>query len=30
VKKPEMLEFEYTRSALRNGLKMEAELGVNP
>lgn len=30
VKKPEMLEFEYTRSALNNGLKMEAELGVNP
>ena len=30
VKKPEMLEFEYARSALRNGLKMEAELGVNP
>jgi hypothetical protein len=30
VKKPEMLEFEYTRSALKNGLKMEAELGVNP
>ena len=30
LKKPEMLEFEYTRSALRNGLKMEAELGVNP
>src|SRR5436190_14716242 len=29
-KKPEMLEFEYARSALRNGLKMEAELGVNP
>jgi hypothetical protein len=29
-KKPEMLEFEYTRSALKNGLKMEAELGVNP
>jgi Protein of unknown function (DUF3604) len=25
-----MLEFEYTRSALKNGLKMEAELGVNP
>ena len=25
-----MLEFEYARSALRNGLKMEAELGVNP
>jgi hypothetical protein len=30
VKKQEMLEFEYARSALRNGLKMEAELGVNP
>ena len=30
VKKPEMLEFEYARSALKNGLKMEAELGVNP
>ena len=30
LKKPEMLEFEYARSALRNGLKMEAELGVNP
>jgi hypothetical protein len=30
AKKPEMLEFEYTRSALKNGLKMEAELGVNP
>jgi Protein of unknown function (DUF3604) len=29
-KKPEMLEFEYARSALKNGLKMEAELGVNP
>ena len=29
-KKPEMLEFEYARSALRNGLKMEAELGANP
>jgi hypothetical protein len=27
-KKPEMLE--YARSALKNGLKMEAELGVNP
>src|SRR4029077_14994759 len=24
------LEFEYARSALKNGLKMEAELGVNP
>ena len=30
LKKPEMLEFEYARSALRNGLKMETELGVNP
>jgi hypothetical protein len=30
VKKPEMLEFEYVRSALKNGLKMEAELGINP
>jgi hypothetical protein len=29
-KKPEMFEYEYARSALRNGLKMEAELGVNP
>jgi hypothetical protein len=25
-----MLEFEYARSALKNGLKVEAELGVNP
>ena len=30
LKKPEMLEFEYARSALKNGLKIEAELGVNP
>jgi hypothetical protein len=30
LKKPEMLEFEYARSALKNGLKMEQELGVNP
>jgi hypothetical protein len=30
TKKPAMLEFEYARSALKNGLKMEAELGVNP
>ncbi len=29
-KKNEMLEFEYARSALRNGLKLEQELGVNP
>ena len=25
-----MLEFEYARSALKNGLKMEAKLGINP
>ena len=25
-----MLEFEYARSALRNGLKLEAQLGTNP
>ncbi len=30
VKRPEMLKFEYARSALKNGLKMEAKLGVNP
>jgi len=30
LKKPEMLEAEYARSALKNGLKLEAELGVNP
>jgi hypothetical protein len=30
VKKPEMLEFEYARSALKNGLKLEQTLGVNP
>jgi Protein of unknown function (DUF3604) len=29
-KKPAMLEFEYARAALRNGLKLEKELGVNP
>jgi hypothetical protein len=29
-KKQEMLEFEYTRSAFKNGLKLEAELGANP
>jgi hypothetical protein len=29
-KKPAMLEFEYARSALKNGLKVEAELGTNP
>jgi hypothetical protein len=30
TKKPEMLEFEYARSAYRNGLNLEAELGTNP
>jgi hypothetical protein len=30
AKKPEMLEFEYARSALRNGLKLGRELGTNP
>jgi len=29
-KKQEMLEFEYARSAFKNGLKLEAELGANP
>jgi hypothetical protein len=30
LKKPEMLEFEYARSALKNGLKLEQQLGTNP
>ena len=30
AKKPEMLEFEYIRSALKNGLALEAKLGANP
>ena len=30
LKTPDMLEFEYARSALKNGLKLEQELGVNP
>jgi hypothetical protein len=30
AKTPEMLEFEYVRSALKNGLKLEQELGANP
>jgi hypothetical protein len=30
AKKKEMLEFEYTRSALKNGLKLEQQLGTNP
>ena len=29
-KKPEMLQHEYARSALKLGLKLESELGVNP
>ena len=30
LKKNEMLEFEYARAALGNGLKLEKQLGVNP
>jgi Protein of unknown function (DUF3604) len=30
AKKNEMLQFEYTRSALKNGLKLETDLGTNP
>ena len=30
LKKPEMLEYEYARSALKLGLKLENELGINP
>ncbi len=30
AKKPEMLEFEYARSALRNGLMLGEKLGENP
>ena len=29
-KKKSMLEFEYARSAFKNGLKLEQKLGVNP
>ena len=29
-KKPSMLEFEYARAALKTGLKLEAEFGINP
>jgi hypothetical protein len=29
-KKPEMLQYEYAREALKNGLKLEATLGTNP
>jgi hypothetical protein len=30
VKKPEMLQYEYARSALKVGLQLEKKLGVNP
>lgn len=30
AKKPEMLEFEYTRSAYKNGLKLAEQFGTNP
>ncbi|HEV3445188.1 MAG TPA: DUF3604 domain-containing protein, partial [Gemmataceae bacterium] len=30
LKKQEMLVYEYARSALKNGLKLEQELGINP
>ena len=30
AKSKDMLEFEYARSALKSGLKLEAQLGVNP
>lgn len=30
AKAPEMLEFEYARSALLNGMKLETQLGTNP
>ncbi|MGC1954372.1 MAG: DUF3604 domain-containing protein, partial [Gammaproteobacteria bacterium] len=30
AKTKDMLEFEYARSALKNGLKLEQELGTNP
>jgi Protein of unknown function (DUF3604) len=30
AKKPEMLEFEYARSAFKTGLKLERTLGLNP
>ena len=30
AKTPAMLEFEYARSALKNGLKLDRDLGVNP
>jgi len=30
VKKKSMLQYEYAREALKNGLKLEAKLGTNP
>jgi hypothetical protein len=30
AKKPEMLQYEYVRSALKTGLMLEAKLGTNP
>ena len=30
AKKPEMLQYEYARSAFRLGLKLQREIGVNP
>ena len=30
LKKPEMLQYEYARSGLELGLKLEKELGINP
>jgi Protein of unknown function (DUF3604) len=30
AKKPDMLQYEYARSGLKLGLKLESELGVNP
>ena len=30
AKTPDMLEFEYARSALKNGLALDQKLGVNP
>ena len=30
AKAPDMIQYEYTREALKNGLALEAKLGVNP
>ncbi|RUX28849.1 DUF3604 domain-containing protein [Mesorhizobium sp. M7A.F.Ca.US.011.01.1.1] len=30
IKTPDMFQYEYARSALKNGLKLEQKLGVNP